>query len=152
MSSLTKDIVFPNPNGGIVHVQKLEPLSSDLPGLAKAREYRRYNSWGEVGVNEPTEHPFGTNPRSARGRNGDCWADVRVPGSSDYAASFTGCKNTARQGYLTCRVHYEQELAALELKCEIFEVEMTEIAWLSKEEKDSDWLRRKREWLEKKGG
>jgi hypothetical protein len=67
-----------------------------------------------------------------------CWAEVRIAGSSDYAPAFWGCQNKPREGFLTCRVHYERELAARELKCETEGLRLANIAYTSLAEKEAD--------------
>jgi hypothetical protein len=58
--------------------------------------------------------------------------------SSDVVTLFEGCKNVARSGYLTCRVHLDRELAARQLKCETEKVTMDEIAYSSLENKEAE--------------
>jgi hypothetical protein len=65
----------------------------------------------------------------------NCWAEVRIRGGSDHAPAYHGCQNNARQDFLTCRVHYERELAARQLKCELDGTQMCEIAYLDSAEK-----------------
>jgi hypothetical protein len=99
-------------------LEKLSEIGATLQTLREVREVCDLNQIyrGDHGV---------AKPRHAT----QCWAEVRIRGSSDFAPYFDGCKKSARQGFLTCRIHYDRELAARELKCEIEGVSMVEIAW-----------------------
>src|ERR1041385_5540099 len=93
---------------------KLYPIHVRMLTLREARELK--SEWAEHGIAAP------------KGLE-KCWAEVRIRGSSDYAPAFWGCQNKARERFLTCRLHYNRELAARELKCEIEGLQMTDIAY-----------------------
>jgi hypothetical protein len=99
---------------------KLDPIQyrSQLPSLAEVRRTDPSSvEWGVRGVAAPTESEK------------CCWAEVRIHRSSDYAPAFWGCKNKAREGFLTCRRHYDRELAARERKCDAEGIAMDKIAY-----------------------
>jgi hypothetical protein len=105
---------------------KLEPIQSQLPSLAEVRCTAPSSvEWGVRGVAVPTGSE-------------KCWAEVRIRGSSDYAPAFWGCKNKVREGFLTCRLHYDRELAARELKCEAESIAMDKIAYKDPADKEED--------------
>ena len=104
-------------------MQKLEPLQAQMTSLSKAREWESGVGWGEHGIARPRTE-------------GRCWAEVRIRGSSDYAPAFDQCRNKPREGFLTCRVHYERELSARELKCELEGLKMHDIAYADAAEKE----------------
>jgi hypothetical protein len=78
----------------------------------------------------------------------NCWAEVRIRGGSGHAPAYHGCQNNARQGFLTCRVHYERELAARQLKCELDGTQMCEIAYLASAEEHEVTRRWREEMLQ----
>lgn len=121
-----------------VLMQKLEPIPTPMRTLAETRSLARPSStsWGEYGVAKPIE--LGS-PKAGSNlaRNGLCWAEARIRGTSDFAPVFDGCKNTAREGFLTCRVHADRELAARELRCELDGLRLPDIAYLNAAEKEA---------------
>jgi hypothetical protein len=51
---------------------------------------------------------------------------------------FEGCKNIARAGFLTCRVHADRELASRQLRCELEGLEMADIAYADDQQKRAE--------------
>ena len=96
-------------------MQKLAPMQVQMRSLTEAREFLFTATWGQCGVAKPVSQV-------------KCWGEVRIRGSSDHAPAYKGCQNQARQGFLTCLIHAERELASRQLKSELDGTQMSEIA------------------------
>ena len=101
---------------------KLAPLC--MATWAETRTAEGSLAWGDVGVAVPMH-------------DGECWAEVRLVGSSDNLPTFKGCERESRKYHLTCLVHHNRELAARELKCEAEGVTMADIAYSSDADREA---------------
>jgi len=120
-------------------MEKLAPLPKTL-NLNETREHLNSELWGKHGVAKPY-------------RTDKCWAEIliRVPfGRFDYyGLNFQGCENKARERFLTCSIHDSRELAARELKCELENVSMSDLAYIDEADEAADRKRRRDEMLRK---
>jgi hypothetical protein len=117
-------------------MSKLEPLEMPMRTLSDIRGSGSPDHWrGDYGVVRPMDRPWPIRRDSKLAQHGQCWAEVRMRGSSDYAPLFEGCKNIARAGFLTCRVHPDRELASRQLKCELEGSHMADIAYADNQQK-----------------
>jgi hypothetical protein len=117
-------------------MSKLEPLQLPMRTLNDIRGSGSPDHWrGEHGVMRPIDRSWPIRSDSKLAQHGQCWAEVRMRGSSDYAPVFEGCKNIARAGFLTCRVHPDRELASRQLKCEVEGLQMADIAYADDQQK-----------------
>jgi hypothetical protein len=131
-------------------LSKLEPLSGPFRSLAESQNSGPLQDWrGETDVAAPIAPAWPLRTDSALSKNGQCWAVVRIRASSNFTPDFEGCKNVSRSGYLTCRVHFDRELAARQLKCETEKVTMDTIAYTSVEDKEAERRRRRAEIAKK---
>ena len=120
--------------------EKLEPIDGwPFRSLKETRSLQNGDARGQYAVVVPED--VGTPSHPAHEKL--CWARVRDRNSSNYAPYFKGCLNEARKSYLTCRLHLDRELAARELKVEVFGIPMANFSYISSKEKAADLLARR---------